>query len=402
MPNRTLLGFALLAAVVQSAACRSRAPAFVDTEPMMSTAPSVDSGAFIAMLGADTLWVERFTRTPMSLEGDIVVRTPATRVTHYSAELSPGGTIRNFNAAMRPAAALAAAPLQHATVVIAGDSARITTIAGGNTREAGVAVRPGAVPVLVIAYSLLEQGALQHRRSGADSTEIDLILAGGRQTMPVAYVRRGADSLTIYLRGSPILASVDQHGRLTGLDGIRTTQKIIARRVPSVDFERIVASFASRDEGGRALGPLSPRDTVTAAVGSANISIDYSRPSRRGRQIFGSVVPWNQVWRTGANAATTMTTTGNLTIGGAPVPAGTYTIFTLPAEQGTQLIINSQTGQWGTVYDPARDVARVPMTRENLSSPVEQFTIDIVPSAGGAQLQLSWDRMRFTAPISAP
>lgn len=402
MPRPSIRPLALAAIAGLAASC-APAPSVVETPPSPAVAaPATESAAFVVMLGADTMAVERFTRTPTTLEGDVVVRAPMTRVVHYSATLAPDGTIQRYESALRPGTAVQGPPTQQASISFIGDSAQVTTTAGTNTRTSAIAARPGAVPMSVTTYALFEQGALQHRRSGSDSTHMDFVFAGGGQAMPVSFVSRGTDSLLIYFRGSPILASVDQDGRLTGLDGIRTTQKIIARRVPSVDFDAIVASFAARDQQGGAVGQLSPRDTVTAAVGSANISIDYSRPSRRGRQIFGSVVPWNQVWRTGANAATTMTTTGNLTIGGAPVPAGTYTIFTLPAEQGTQLIINSQTGQWGTVYDPARDVARVPMTRENLSSPVEQFTIDIVPSAGGAQLQLSWDRMRFTAPISAP
>ena len=115
--------------------------------------------------------------------------------------------------------------------------------------------------------------------------------------------------------------------------------------------------------------PGSPHETVKATVGGATISIEYGRPYMRGRKIMGSLVPYDRVWRTGADAATTLTTSKALVIGGATVPAGKVTLYTLPAEAGWKLIINKQTGQWGTEYDQAQDLARVDLTRKALSCP---------------------------------
>ncbi len=92
-----------------------------------------------------------------------------------------------------------------------------------------------------------------------------------------------------------------------------------------------------------AQAPLSPPDSVRATVAGAQIAIDYSRPSMRGRKIFGGVVPWNQVWRTGANLATRFTTSADLVMGGKTIPKGSYTLWTLPSPAGWQLIINKQT-----------------------------------------------------------
>ncbi len=369
--------------------------------PPTSALASNDSGGFVVTLGADTVSVERFRRTPTTLEGDIVLRVPQTRVLHYSATLGADGSIIDYQSSLRPGTALQGAPVQQATVTFAGDSARIATTAGTNSANATIAARPGAIPLPAVAYALLEQGALQHRRTALDSTTVDLVVVGGRTTTPASFARRGADSLTIWFRNAPLVASIDRQGRLTGLDGSRTNEKVIVRRVASVDVGRIAAEFAARDQGGRAIGQLSPRDTVTATVGGANITLDYSRPARRGRAIWGALVPWDQVWRTGANAATSLTTSADITIGGVAVPAGSYTLFSLPSPSGTKLIINGQTGQWGTIYDPSKDHARVDMASETLAAPAELFTIDIVPSGAGAQLQISWDRTRFTAPIAA-
>jgi hypothetical protein len=149
----------------------------------------------------------------------------------------------------------------------------------------------------------------------------------------------------------------------------------------------------------------SPRDTVELRFGSDPILVDYGRPSMRGRTIMGGLVPYGQVWRTGANAATTFVTSRDLRMGGVDVPAGTYTLYTLPGQSEWQLIINRQTGQWGTEYDQAQDLARIPMQVERLPQPVEQFTIDLNPESGSAfTFDLRWEntRARVRADLSAP
>jgi hypothetical protein len=117
---------------------------------------------------------------------------------------------------------------------------------------------------------------------------------------------------------------------------------------------------------------------------------------KRGREIFGNVVPWHSVWRTGANAATQLNTPVDLVIGGTTVPAGKYTLWTLPTPGGWKLIVNKQTGQWGTVYDAAQDVVRVDANVVTLAAPVEQFVIAFEPG----MLVMTWDRARVTVPIS--
>ena len=144
----------------------------------------------------------------------------------------------------------------------------------------------------------------------------------------------------------------------------------------------------------------SPRDTAEARIADDRIYVDYGRPSMRGRTIMGDLVPYGQVWRTGANAATTLVTTRELRIGGTSVPAGTYTLYTLPGESAWQLIINRQTGQWGTQYDQAQDLARVPMQVGRTPSPVEQFTIALEPGGGNVlNLVMTWENTRASVPM---
>jgi hypothetical protein len=147
--------------------------------------------------------------------------------------------------------------------------------------------------------------------------------------------------------------------------------------------------------------PLSPPGQAAATIGAATITIDYARPSMRGRKIMGELVPYDKVWRTGANAATTLKTSAALDLGGTLVPAGTYTLYTLPGEKAWTLIINKQTGQWGTQYDQAQDLARVGLKVEATAAPVEQFTITLTGTGAAAGLlAMEWENTRLTIPFA--
>ena len=136
----------------------------------------------------------------------------------------------------------------------------------------------------------------------------------------------------------------------------------------------------------------SPKDSVRVSISGATLAIDYSKPSKRGREIFGGLVPFNRVWRTGANEATHLRTNRDLVFGTVTVPAGQYTIYTLPGPDGWKLIINRQTGQWGTVYDAAQDLARIDMKVSQLPATLEVMAIKLEPQGNGGVLKVQWDR----------
>jgi hypothetical protein len=139
---------------------------------------------------------------------------------------------------------------------------------------------------------------------------------------------------------------------------------------------------------------------VRASIGEAAFVIDYGRPLARGRTLIGDVIPYDQVWRTGANAATQFTTSVPITLAGLAMPAGTYTLWTLPHRDRVELIVNRQTGQWGTGYDRGRDLGRAVMSTDTLASPVDQFAISVQPTAQKrGTLAMVWGPFRWTAPI---
>lgn len=141
--------------------------------------------------------------------------------------------------------------------------------------------------------------------------------------------------------------------------------------------------------------PASPRKAAEATIGGKKITLDYGAPSVRGRKIFGALVPFNKVWRLGANKATHLTTDGDITIGGLAVPKGTYTLFALPTEGGMTLIVNKQTGQWGTVYDEKQDLGRVEMKVVKLNTQAETMSL----SLNGDSLRFEWDTVSATVAI---
>jgi hypothetical protein len=149
----------------------------------------------------------------------------------------------------------------------------------------------------------------------------------------------------------------------------------------------------------------SPAKTATGTIGGAKIEINYSAPSKKGRQVWGGALlnsPSAEVWRLGANEATTLKTSAPLQFGSLKVPAGTYTLYFDHAKEGAEkLIISKQTGQWGTEYNQAQDLGRVDLKMEKLSSPVEQLTISVEQQGSGGAIKIAWDDRAYSAPVTA-
>lgn len=145
---------------------------------------------------------------------------------------------------------------------------------------------------------------------------------------------------------------------------------------------------------------LSPPDSSQVEIAGRQLKVVYGSPSVRGRLIFGGLIPWNEVWRTGANEATSFSSEANLRIGDAEVPAGSYTLYTIPTPDEWTLIINRQTGQWGTEYHSDMDLARVTMSVDELPETVERFRIAIEAlETTDGELVMEWATTRATVPI---
>lgn len=152
-----------------------------------------------------------------------------------------------------------------------------------------------------------------------------------------------------------------------------------------------VAGFAQSAPTAKPV--LSPPATAEVELNHQTITIHYSTPSMRGRKIMGGLVPYGKVWRTGANPATTLITPVNLKIGTLDVPAGTYTLFTLPSEDQWLFIVSKKTGEWGIPYPEGHDLGRTPMTGDTLSEPQEKMSISFEHTEGNTtQLHVKWEK----------
>jgi hypothetical protein len=367
-----------------------------------------DTRAYVERLGRDTTALEVFTRAEDRIDGTLVIRSPVTQVIRYSALLNPDGSVRRLETAWTtPDANPEGPPTRYHIVEIEGDTA---TIGAGEILDEleteRIEVPERTLPVIgrvQLSAALFEQAARLARTAGGERYDLTVLRTSSRRrTAPNAITTRTADSLAIDFFGNPMIAAVDGDGRILGITGRETTLKIEVERVDpaAIDIESMAAEYAARDARGEGFGQASPRGSVEATVEDATLTVDYGRPSKRGREILGGLVPWNQVWRTGANAATHFTSDRNLLIDGRTLPAGTYTLWTTYTPEGGELIISGLTEVWGTQYDPESDVIRIPMQSDALDESVEQFTIEVEPSErGGGVLALSWDTNRFTVPF---
>ena len=138
----------------------------------------------------------------------------------------------------------------------------------------------------------------------------------------------------------------------------------------------------------------SPHETVEWTVGAAKVTVTYGRPYLKGRSL-DSLAPAGKVWRTGADAATTLTTDKSLMIGSLMIPAGTYTLYTIPDAASWKLVVSKQTGQWGTEYNADRDLGRTDLKVETLPKPVEQLTIGLANNT----FTIEWGTTRASAPL---
>lgn len=160
----------------------------------------------------------------------------------------------------------------------------------------------------------------------------------------------------------------------------------------------LAATAAAQD----AKKPASPHESTSATIGGKKITITYGRPYVKGRNVWaGSLAPYGKVWRTGADDATTFTTEGDVMLGSLHVPAGTYSLFTIPGEKEWTLILNKVAKQWGAYnYDEKQDLGRIKMAAKKLTAPIEQLTIAVVSGGGNkGTLKISWSDAEASIPV---
>jgi hypothetical protein len=221
----------------------------------------------------------------------------------------------------------------------------------------------------------------------------------GRGT--VSAVERGKADITHDWLSGTGQASVDSNYHMLSYSGAGTTYKVEVKRLSSQpDIQEIADRFDALEKKAGDVKQLSVRDTTRTEIGNAMFTIDYGRPLLRGRQLLGDVLPYDRIWRTGANAATQFSTSAAVKLAGMNVPPGTYTLWTVPHTNTVDLIINKQHGQWGTQYNASLNLGMARITNRIVTVPVEKLTISIVPiDKKQGTLVIEWGLFRWLAPV---
>ena len=391
-PHRA--GAAALAALPIVVACSSGSTAIPAPVPVATT-------TLLSRLGVDTVAVEQFTRTATHMVGTLVTRFPVTRVTRYAVDLGANGAPTRANLTLRDGAgATVPGGLQSLSVRYGRDSAVFVGHRSASDTTQSFAVRGPVQPSIPSSYGLWELELARMSLLGRDSVEFALVPLDLDVQAPTRQAVRviGRDSVRIFANGGPFYVRHDGRGGIVAADGMRTGTKVLVARVASLDLAALARAWAQRELSGAFNGPASTRDTVEATIGSAHLWIDYGRPALRGRDVWVNGVLGDTLWRTGANAATQLRSDVDLVVGGATVPAGTYTLWTAATPSGYRLVINRQAGN---DYDAKQDLVRVPLRESSVQAPVERFTIGVEPqSPGGPMLTLTWGTKRLSVPVT--
>jgi hypothetical protein len=378
------------------------------------TAPAKHYG-FVTMLGHDTISIEDVTRQGNTLTSDEVDRFPRVRIRHTVADLNDDGGIRHLEMDIHTPSEPAGQRDRKVVADVAKNKVHLTKTdsTGTVTRDfpTGGNMIVAHVPQRYSLYELYFAAAEKHAaatkapagtpvkmRQFYIDREFDRFPLGEVDVTPLANGK--AEVTHDWLAGTGE-AVMDSANDLLSYSGDRTTYKVQVRQLPTPpDIKGIADRFAAIETAAGHVRSLSGEDSTRAQIGNTTFTVDYSRPLLRGRTLLGDVIPYDRVWRTGANAATQFTTSTPIKLGGLQIPAGAYTLFTAPHPTGVDLIVNKRTGEWGTEYSGSQDLGKAKMTSEVATTPVEAFTISIIPGDNRhGKLVLEWGTFRWTAPI---
>lgn len=355
------------------------------------------TASIVYKLGTDTVAIEQYTRSGNKISGNMVQRNGPTvaRVDYditFGADNRPmAATITRLNGDGTP---VANAPTT-SRFKFTADSAIRENVFPDSVQRRSFRVSRAMVNFPTFIYGPTELMAAIKKSGGA----VDSLPAIGPTGNMGMTGLQAAGGDTLRLRGGAyaMLLKYDAKNQLQYTDGVYTTNKAIGiRGTKSFDIAAVA-------RGMKPTGVLSVRDVARGAFGAGGmVLIDYGRPHVRERTVWGgTLVPYDSVWRAGANDATHLFTTRTMALGSMTLAPGMYSLWVQHTKDGTLLIVNKQTGQWGTQYDATQDIGRVAMQVTPAPSHVEEFTI-VVKALSGTRgaIEMSWGANVLTVPFT--
>jgi len=382
-----------------------------------NTAPSAPAEyyGFLTMLGNDTISVESVTRQGNTLTSDEVDRFPRVSRRHTVVNLNDDGSIKHLMMDIHTPSEPTGQRDREVVADVSNNKVHLSKTDSTGTLNRDFATEGSIVvahvPQMYSLYELyfaaaLKQAAASKLALGTPvqmrqfyiDREFDRFPLGHATVKPLEGGK--ADITHDWLSGTGE-ATMDSGYHMLSYSGDRTTYKVqVKRLVTPPAIKDIADQFEMKESKAGNVRSLSVRNTTRAQIGNAMFLVDYSRPLLRGRTLLGDVIPYDYVWRTGANAATQFTTSAPIKLAGMDVPAGTYTLWTAPHKNGVDLIVNKQHGQWGTSYNHSLDLGTAKIITEVASIPVEAFTISIISNNNhNGKLVMEWGSFKWTAAI---
>jgi hypothetical protein len=379
------------------------------------TPPPVKQYGFLTTLGNDTISLESITRQGNTFTSDEVDRFPIVRIRHTEVNLNDDGSIRHLEMNIHTPGELPGHRDRKVIADVANNKVHLskTDSAGTVNRDfqTGGAIVVAHVQQMYSLYELyfaaasikavasrLPAGTPVPLRQFYIDREFDRFPLGEVTVKPID---RGKMEVTHDWLAGTGEALMDSAGDMLSYSGARTTYDVRVKRLAAPpDLNGIGDRWAAKEIKGGPERSLSVRDTVRAQIGHTIFTVDYGRPLMRGRTLLGDLIPYDRVWRTGANAATQFTTSTPIKLAGLQIPAGTYTLFSAPHTTGVDLIVNKETGEWGTEYNGTKDLGAARMSSEDATTPVEEFTISIIPVDNRhGKLVIEWGSFKWIALI---
>lgn len=357
----------------------------------------VEKAGFITRLGNDTLAVESFKKTDSSMVVKALIRIPETRFLTYNLVQDERGGISDLVIKTHdPEEGFNSEGEFSRSYKKEGDSLVVDIKTNdGSIRTLKAKYEEGTLPFLEMIHWPFELAFNAAMKTDADS--INQKLLAGSRTRDFVIAKIGEDTLTIRHPSRGVMGvKVNANGDIISLEASRTTRKLIVDRVSDVDIEKLGKQFYELDKQGKSFGAFSAAVEREFSFRNTDFMITHGSPKKRGRVLFGGIVPYGERWRTGADRATHFTTSRALTVEGLKVPAGEYTLFLIPEKDGGTLIINKQTGQNGRTYNEDRDLGRIPVSVSKKEDSTEEFTILIEETSAGGTLKLVWGNTVYT------
>ena len=355
------------------------------------------TASFIARMGVDTVSVETYTMINNHLYGKAFIRVPEDYIGEFSIHFYPNGSIREFNINAMDAFN-SSVPFQAKTgsfeyrlnMNCKDDTCTYYNSKKGLYSEYIVkwAAREmdfvgGWVPLI----SLMEWQCMRLMKSRKQKLPLKMI-NHDIGVYDIGVLLLNQDTVIF---GGPFLEytkiKIDKEGKILNTNGIGTPWSYFVTKHDPIDIDQIAKRMAKT----KGIGIPSPTKTFQSSIQNSKIDMAYGSPYRRSRVIFGGVVPYDSVWRTGAGSATTIRLENNIRIGKTLIPKGQYSIYTIPHKNEWQLIFNTDIKTWPTDPNRSKDFAQVTIPVKKTDKINEQFTIEIQETKKGGELRFSWD-----------